>query len=120
MNYLESKRFCKACGQTLHGRRDQKFCSDHCRNAYNNQQYAAQMASLKKINSILRSNQQILSRLSKGKRKPIALMELLKSGFQMAYHTHTKQAKNGETIYFCYDYGYLRLDEQMVQIISPI
>lgn len=120
MNYLEAHRFCKACGEILRGRRDQKYCSDHCRNAFNNHAYAVQFAAHKRINGILRNNQQVLCRLSIGKRKPIALMELLKNGFQLAYHTHTEQGKNGQTIYFCYDYGYLRLDEQMIQIITPI
>ena len=30
-------RSCKECDHKLSGRRDQKFCSDYCRNTFNNQ-----------------------------------------------------------------------------------
>lgn len=42
-----------ACGKTLHGRADKKFCNDYCRNAYNNQLKSSTSPIVRNINNAL-------------------------------------------------------------------
>ncbi|MEJ2006354.1 MAG: hypothetical protein P8X57_15635, partial [Cyclobacteriaceae bacterium] len=37
------------CGATVRGRRDKKFCDDHCRNEFNNARRADEEAYLRRI-----------------------------------------------------------------------
>ena len=53
-------RPCKECGQKLSGRRDQKFCSDYCRNTFNNRLNEDSTNYMRRINNILRRNRRIL------------------------------------------------------------
>jgi predicted nucleic acid-binding Zn ribbon protein len=57
-------RKCKECGQVLNGRKDQKFCSDYCRNTYNNRQNEDATAYVRRINNILRKNRRILASMN--------------------------------------------------------
>ena len=36
--------------------------------------------------------------------------KLIEKGFQFKYHTHQYTAKNGNTYFYCYEYGYLPLE----------
>jgi predicted nucleic acid-binding Zn ribbon protein len=42
------QRVCKECGHKLSGRKDQKFCSDYCRNSFNNKLNEDANASVRK------------------------------------------------------------------------
>lgn len=63
-------RTCKECNQTLNGRKDQKFCSDYCRNAYNNKKNGAVNKHVRYINAILRKNRRILDELNRAEKLP--------------------------------------------------
>ena len=60
---------CRECQEKLVGRRDQKFCCDYCRNTYNNRINEDANAVVRKINSILRKNRRILSKLNPNGKK---------------------------------------------------
>ena len=117
-SYL-SKRYCRECGVQLKGRRDLKFCSDQCRNQFNNRYYAQKLAQQRQINRILVQNQQILAHyLLIEKRRRVMEIDLRTKGYHFEYHTHTKQAKSGQQYIFCYDFGYLRLSADLVYIVQ--
>ncbi len=119
MEIYLSKRFCRECALLLKGRRDQKFCSDQCRNQFNNRYYAEKLAQQRQINRILVQNQQILANyLLVEKRRRVLEIDLRSKGYQFDYHTHTKQAKTGQQYVFCYDFGYLRLSADLVYIVQ--
>ena len=115
---------CLACGKTLKGRVDKKFCDDYCRNNYNNQQKAkgSHSSFVRNINNTLLKNRKILESLLPDAEETAKANKdkLQRLGFHFKYITHLYTTKTGKTYFYCYDYGYLRLDEQMVQIISPI
>lgn len=117
MNFTEVKRFCLECGHVLHGRRDQKYCSDYCRNACNNRNNALLHYKNRKINRILHANKLILLALYQEKRNRHHIQKFYDKGFQFEYHTHSKISKLGQTIHYCYDYGYLRIQEDIYLII---
>lgn len=117
MNFLEKKRFCRECGHVLQGRSDQKYCSDYCRNVSNNRQNALLLNKNRKINRILHANKLILVGMYKDKQKKHHIQKFYAQGFQFEFHTHTKISKSGQTCYYCYDYGYLRIREDFYLII---
>ena len=61
---------CLECGEKIVGREDKKFCSDSCRNAYNNKINKDSTNYMRNINNKLRKNYRILSELNvEGKTK---------------------------------------------------
>ncbi len=113
---------CLACGKTLKGRIDKKFCDDYCRNNYNNQQKARSnhSAFVRNINNALLKNRKILESLKGDKEEHVkANKEKLHGlGFSFKYLTHTFKNKEGKTYFWCYEYGYLPLDNDWFLIVK--
>lgn len=68
MEPIQSKQHktCQYCEKILHGRSDQKFCNDTCRNTFNREKRAAEKveenANTPEIFRIIKRNYQILKR----------------------------------------------------------
>jgi predicted nucleic acid-binding Zn ribbon protein len=108
---------CPECGEAIVGRADKKFCSDMCRNAWNNKQKRKVNNYTRKINGILRRNRQILDELVPGDKYTVHRDMLLKRGFQFDYHTHIYRTKTGRLYYFCYEMGYLPIDNDFYALV---
>ena len=52
---------CLECGEKITGRIDKKFCSDYCRNTYNNSVAKESKNLVRNINNRLKKNYKILS-----------------------------------------------------------
>ncbi|MBC7589128.1 MAG: hypothetical protein H7178_12295 [Chitinophagaceae bacterium] len=121
MTAIETKT-CLACGKTLKGRIDKKFCDDYCRNNYNNTQKSkgSHSAYVRGITNALLKNRKILEELLPVEKQTInhAQDKLMQKGFIFKYHTHTYTNKNGETYYYCFDYGYRPLDNNWYMIVK--
>lgn len=111
------ERKCLECGDTLRGRIDKKFCSDQCRNAYNNKYKGDYNNYVKKINYILRKNRRILAEFNPDGKSKIHRTRLLEQGFNFSYYTNTFITKNGNVYYFCYDQGYLPIDNNFFALV---
>ncbi|MBK7480842.1 MAG: DUF2116 family Zn-ribbon domain-containing protein [Bacteroidales bacterium] len=62
------ERKCLDCGCTIRGRTDKKFCSDQCRNNYNNKLNRDTNNYMRNVHGLLRKNRRILADLySEGK-----------------------------------------------------
>ena len=105
------KKYCLECKTIIEGRAGKKFCSDYCRSAYNNHQKSELLKTIRKINKTLFNNMQILQRLNRSGKTKVTKSELSKEGFNFNYFTNLYTTKNGNTYYFCYDYGYLHLND---------
>lgn len=112
------ERLCLDCELPLKGRADQKFCGQHCRNNYNNGHKDPQQDPLKVINKILRKNREILKKLNPDGKTKISRQQLLATGFRLNYFTHQYQNKKGNTYHFCYEYGYLSLDNEEYLLVT--
>ena len=44
--------------------------------------------------------------------------KLMRLGFQFKYFTHVYTTKTGKIYYYCYDYGYLPLDNDWYLIVK--
>jgi predicted nucleic acid-binding Zn ribbon protein len=115
---MENKKQCPVCGDAVHGRIDKKFCSDLCRNAFNNQQNNYSSNYIRKVNGILRRNRRILEELNpKGKTKTTR-SRLVEKGFDFRHFTGIYRTNTGNTYYFCYEQGYLPLDDNFYALVK--
>jgi len=114
-----SSKNCLACNKVLNGRTDKKFCNDYCRNNYNNQLKTVNSNYVRKINHSLLKNRRILehSLPASEEMAKITRDKLLHLGFQFKYITHTYINKKGNTYFFCYDYGYLPLENNWYLVV---
>jgi predicted nucleic acid-binding Zn ribbon protein len=111
------ERYCLECGAKLHGRTDQKFCSDQCRNTYNNRLNKDETAYMRNINRKLRKNRRILKALNPNGKSKTTKQVLLSKGFEFKYFTHVFKNKEGKVYYFCYEQGYLPLDNNYFALV---
>lgn len=112
------ERLCTTCGMALRGRSDKKFCDDQCRSSYNNVARNANNEIINRVNRILKKNRQILEKLNPSGKIKIRYTELVQSGFDMEYHTHSFKTLKGNHYFFCYDYGYLTLAADSVLLVK--
>ena len=112
------ERNCPECSEKIIGRADKKFCSDQCRNTFNNRLNSDASNVVRNINNILRKNRRILHGHNNQSGKSMVSKEtLLKSGFSFNYHTHTYTTQKGAVYYFCYEQGYLYLEDKEMYLV---
>lgn len=111
------ERKCKECNEKLLGRKDQKFCSDHCRNTFNNRQNEDVNAYVRRINHILKKNRRILSNLNPNGKRTLDAITLAEEGFNFHYFTNTYQTQKGQTYYFCYEQGYTKIENDQFILV---
>ena len=114
------ERTCLDCGKTLRGRVDKKFCDDACRNNYNNRQNSDQTNFVRKVNNVLKKNRRILLEVLGDTDETVKIKRerLLEQGFQFSYHTHTYLTQKQQTYFFCYEFGYLPLDQEWILVVK--
>jgi hypothetical protein len=113
-------RLCLSCNKQVKGRTDKKFCDDYCRNNYNNQLKAESSNLVRNINNALGKNRRIMDGLFvPGEEMAKTTKDkLLHKGFQFKYITHIYTNKKGNTYFFCYDLGYLPLENEWYLIVK--
>ena len=119
LKQIETKT-CLLCEKPLKGRSDKKFCDDYCRAAYNNDLKSAANNNIRNVNNALGKNRRILeSLLPDGEQMVKANRDkLLHLGFQFKYMTHTYTNQKGNVYHFCYEYGYLPLENNWFLIVK--
>lgn len=112
------KRKCLECKEPVVGRIDKKFCSDYCRNSFNNRVDRESKNLIRNINNRLRKNFRILSDLNaKGKTK-VSRNRLYDKGFDFQLFTSIYKTKSGNIYFYVYDQGYLALENEMFLLIK--
>lgn len=109
---------CLECGEPIKGRIDKKFCSDLCRNSFNNRNNSDLNNTIRNINNILRRNRRILEDLTPEGKSKVTRDKLILKGFNFNYFTNIYQTKNGNQYFFCYEYGYLPLDGDFYALVK--
>jgi len=106
------------CGNKIIGRADKKFCSDHCRNAFNNTLNKDNKNLVRNINNRLRKNYRILETLNPKEKTKTTRAKLIAHGFDFNYFTSIYVTKTGNTYYFVYDQGYLPLEKEFYALVK--
>lgn len=112
------ERSCQECQKPLVGRKDKKFCSDYCRNTYNNRLNEDANKYVRRINNILRKNRRILAQLNPDGKNTVDGITLAEEGFNFHYYTNVYTTKTGSNYKFCYDQGYLKLDHDRYMLVQ--
>ena len=112
------EKSCLQCGDQIIGRVDKKFCSDQCRNTFNNRLNSDASNIVRNINNILRKNRRILQNLNEKMDKTMVSRDILLSkGFNFTYHTHDYTTQKGVNYHFCYEHGYLFLKDKNLYLL---
>ena len=112
------KKVCLECNEVVKGRADKKFCSDYCRNAYNNKINKDSKNLIRNINNRLRKNYKTLSELNSTGKTKVARTKLYDKGFDFQLFTSIYTTKTGNIYYYIYDQGYLPLENEMFLLIK--
>lgn len=114
----DDKRQCPVCGDPITGRVDKRFCSDQCRNSFNNKRYSTQNELVQRINRVLRKNYSILLELNTTGKTKVSRTKLLQMGFDFTHFTGTYQTQKGGLYHLVYDQGFLSLSDELYLLIQ--
>jgi hypothetical protein len=109
---------CLECGDKIVGREDKKFCSDGCRNAYNNKINKDSTNFMRNVNNKLRKNYRILSALNVDGKGKATKSKLLSKGLDFEFFTNILETKTGNTYFFVYDQGYRLLEDDYYMLVK--
>ena len=103
----------------MRGRTDKKFCDDYCRNTFNNRLNSGSNNLIRNVNNALRKNRRILEELMHTDDQAIKVSreKLIVQGFQFRYQTHIYTTQKGSCYHFCYEYGYLPIENNWFLIV---
>lgn len=110
-------RKCLECGEVLNGRKDKRFCDDQCRSTFYNKQNSDSTNLVRKVNNVLRKNRRILAELNPNGKAVVHQNDLLTKGFNFSYYTNSFKTKTGNIYHFCYEYGYLALEDNRYSLV---
>lgn len=111
-------RPCLHCGRRLIGRADKKFCDTHCRSAFHQKDKKGVEALIRSINYHLRKNRRILKELNPNGKVRCHHKTLIDKGFDFDLHTSVYKNKEGKAYFFCYEYGYLPLENDYFFLVK--
>lgn len=111
-------RNCPECGDKINGREDKKFCSDGCRNAFNNKINKDSTNYMRNVNNRLRRNYRILSEINADGKTKTTRSRLSAKGFDFDYFTNLLHTKTGNTYYFVYEQGYMLLENDYFILVK--
>ncbi len=117
MLIMESKK-CLECNDKVIGRIDKKFCSDYCRNSYNNKINKESKNLIRNTNNRLRKNYKILTELNISGKTKVSRRMLFDKGFDFKFITSLYVTKTNNTYFYVYDQGYLELENERYLLVK--
>jgi predicted nucleic acid-binding Zn ribbon protein len=115
---MNEPKACPVCGDPIIGRMDKKFCSDQCRNTFNNRKNNYSSDTIRKIDKILKNNHRILMLLNPDGKTKVSKKRLLSQGFNFEYFTNIYHTQKGTTYFFCYEQGYLPIEGDFYALVE--
>lgn len=109
---------CLECQESFQGRSDKKFCSDYCRNAYNNKVNKDSKNLIRNTNNHLRKNYKILTDLNVTGKTKVTKTKLTYLNFDFNLFTSIYTTKTGNIYYYVYDQGYLKLENDFFLLVK--
>lgn len=111
------EKLCPECGTKIIGRQDKKFCSDYCRNAFNNKVNRDSKNLIRNTNNRLRRNYKTLTNLNTTGKTKVTRAKLLNNNFDFNFFTSIYTTKTGNVYYYIYDQGYLPLENDFYLLV---
>jgi predicted nucleic acid-binding Zn ribbon protein len=110
------ERKCLDCSETIRGRADKKFCSDQCRNNYNNKLNRDSNNFVRNVHGFLRKNRRILADLLSEGKKNVHKDALYALGYNFSFFTHIIETKSGKKYHYCYEYGFRETGDDFLEL----
>jgi predicted nucleic acid-binding Zn ribbon protein len=110
------ERRCLDCGDVIHGRTDKKFCSDQCRNNYNNRLNRDSNNFVRNVHGLLRKNRRILSDLYNEGKTKVHKDALFALGYNFNFFTHIIETSDGQKFQYCFEYGYVETGNDFIEL----
>jgi predicted nucleic acid-binding Zn ribbon protein len=114
---MEAEKHCVECGRAFVGRADKRFCSDQCRTSYNNRLNSDSSNYMRSVNRVLRKNRKILAELNPNGKAKVHRKKMTALGFNFSFYTNIYTTKAGKRYIFCYDQGYLPIEEDYFMLV---
>ena len=114
---MESKK-CLECGEKVVGRIDKKFCSDYCRNTFNNKVNKDSKNLIRNTNNRLRKNYKILTDLNTTGKTKVTRRKMFDRGFDFRLFTSIYTTKTGNVYFYVYNQGYLELESEVYLLVK--
>jgi len=111
------KKKCLECQEPFVGRSDKKFCSNYCKNAFNNNVNPDEKKLIRNTNNRLKKNYKILTSLNHSGKTKVPKSKLTDLGFNFNYFTSLYTTKTGNTYFYIYNEGYLPLENNYFLLI---
>lgn len=115
-NISAVEKKCLDCGAILHGRIDKKFCSDQCRNNYNNKLNRDSNNFIRNIHGLLRKNRRILADLHEEGKIRVHKDALFALGYNFNFFTHIIETSQGNIFHYCFEYGFRETDDDFLEL----
>jgi len=115
-NFIDVEKKCLDCGDAIRGRTDKKFCSDQCRNNYNNKLNRDSNNFVRNVHGLLRRNRRILSELYSEKRMKVHKDALIALGYNFSFFTHIIETCDEKKYRYCFEYGYCELPDDFIEL----
>ena len=107
---------CLDCGEAIHGRTDKKFCSDQCRNNYNNRLNRDSNNFVRNVHGLLRKNRRILADLYEDGKVKIHRDALIALGYNFSFFTQIIETAEGNKFHYCFEYGYSESENDFIEL----
>lgn len=107
---------CLDCGEVIRGRTDKKFCSDQCRNNYNNRANRDSNNYVRNVHGLLRRNRRILADLYSDGKKKVHRDALFALGYNFTFFTHVIETSDGNKYQYCFEYGFREAGDDFVEL----
>ena len=108
-------RKCLYCQNPIQGRSDKIYCNVYCKSALQYQKSKQGKSEYSRIDRVLKHNRQILKKYNKAGKSIIRRADLVNQGFNPNYFTHYWKSKAGKVYLFCYEFGFLEIEQKGVK-----
>jgi hypothetical protein len=103
---------CPTCGEEVIGRSDKVYCSKKCASTSHYEHHVANDQFFIHVDKQLKVNRKILKKYNRSGFTTLRKEQLVKEGFDPNFFTHYWKNKKGQVYLFCYDYGFLEVDQK--------
>lgn len=115
-NFSAVEKKCLDCGRIIRGRTDKKFCSDQCRNNYNNRLNRNTNNYIRNVHGLLRKNRRIIADLYNDGKTRVHKDALFALGYNFSFFTHIIESTGGEIFHYCFEYGYCETEDDFLEL----
>jgi len=112
------ERVCLDCGAKLLGRSDKKFCSDQCRNNYNNRINRDTNNYVRNVHAQLRRNRKIICDFYSDGHRKLHRDALFALGYNFNFFTHLVETSEGVRWFYCFEFGFRNLENDYLELSS--